>query len=113
MYRKLALFVLSTLFLMPFAQAEEEFLLPSQAFVLSAEAVDHDSVKVNWKIAEGYYLYQSKLRFTTEQKDIVLGEAELPKATLQEDPIFGQVMTYRGQLSIDLPISQRPSEAID
>ena len=98
---------------MPYAQAEEEFLLPSQAFVLSAEAVDHDTVKVNWQIAEGYYLYKSKLRFTTEQNDIVLGEAKLPKAILKEDPIFGEVMTYWGKLSIDLPINQRPDEAID
>jgi thioredoxin:protein disulfide reductase len=47
----------------PTALAEDEFLMPDQAFRISGEADGPDAVRVRWEIADGYYMYQSKFAF--------------------------------------------------
>jgi len=108
MYKKIiiSLFLLFTLHTS--SLAEEEFLRPEKAFAISAEAIDKGTVRVNWQIADGYYLYQSKFRFQTEESNISLGEPTLPPAISKNDPIFGEVQIYRQQVSIDVPLEQRP-----
>jgi len=111
MYKKLiSLFLLLTTFAAA-AQAEDEFLRPDQAFAISAHAVGSDKVRVTWQIADGYYLYQSKFRFSAENPQITFGEPELPQAITKNDPIFGEVQIYREQISIDVPFANAPRDA--
>ncbi|MGB5669835.1 MAG: protein-disulfide reductase DsbD domain-containing protein, partial [Sedimenticolaceae bacterium] len=55
MYKKLIVWALWLLAAVPAAHAEQEFLKPDQAFVISAQSSDGRTVQVNWQIAEGYY----------------------------------------------------------
>ena len=48
------------------SHAEDDFLLPEKAFRVSAHLLDAKSIEVNFKIAEGYYLYREKLVFKAE-----------------------------------------------
>ena len=90
------------------AVAAEDFLTPDQAFVIAAAAPDADTLRVSWRIAEGYYLYQSKIRFTTTTPGVTLGIPDLPPAEPKDDPIFGEVQIYRGNLQVDVPIERAP-----
>ena len=85
------------------AAAEEEFLKPAEAFVISASA-GGGSVKVKWDIADGYYLYQSKFRFKSANEQVVLSDPKLPPGVNKKDPIFGDIEVYRDQVEIALPI---------
>lgn len=104
----LLLSVLLALGLVPWALAEEEFLEPDQAFRLSAEAAGENAVRVRWEIADGYYLYQSKLGFQSTTEGISIGEPTLPAAETKEDEFFGQVQIYRDRLEIQLPVERSP-----
>ncbi len=51
--------------------AGEEFLKPEKAFIASVKT-DGKKAIVTWNIMPGYYLYQSKLRFTSTTPGISL-----------------------------------------
>lgn len=111
MYKKLISAFLLFLTLLAPALAEEEFLRPDQAFMISAEALDRQTVRVSWEIAEGYYLYQSKFRFKAENPAISFGDPDMPKAIRKDDPIFGPVEIYRNKVTLDVPVDNVPADA--
>lgn len=84
-------------------RAEPELLPLEQAFRLSAQVVDRNTVEVRFDIADGYYLYRDKLSFAAEQA--ALGTPDIPPGKMKKDEIFGDVEVHRGQLSIRLPLS--------
>jgi thiol:disulfide interchange protein DsbD len=84
-------------------RAEPELLPLEQAFRLSAQVVDRNTVEVRFDIADGYYLYRDKLGFAAEQA--ALGTPDIPPGKMKKDEIFGDVEVHRGQLSIRLPLS--------
>ncbi len=86
--------------------AEEELLEPAKAFALSVEAIDGQSVKATWTIADGYYLYRSKFRFDSGSEGISLGEAQLPAGKIKHDEFFGDVEIYRGSVSAVIPVER-------
>ncbi len=90
------------------AGAEEEFLLPDQAFRISGAPDGADGVRVSWDIAEGYYLYRNKLRFRGETLGIKVGTPVLPPAETKRDEFFGEVEVYRGRLSLRIPLERDP-----
>ena len=87
---------------------EDDFLLPDQAFQISGQADGPDAVRVSWDIADGYYLYRSKLRFRSETPGIEAGTPKTPPAETKQDDFFGEVQIYRGRLDIDLPLERSP-----
>jgi len=89
--------------------ADEEFLLPEQAFQVTAAADGADAVRARWTIADGYYLYKSKFRFTSPFPDVELGDPELPTAQRKQDAFFGEVEVYRGQVEVRIPVTRRTS----
>jgi len=84
--------------------AQDEFLKPNQAFVISAGKADAGKVNIKWNIADGYYLYQSKFRFHSNSKEVSLQPADLPQAVTKKDPFFGDIEIYRDQLEISIPL---------
>lgn len=84
--------------------AADELLAPEQAFRFSARLVEPGLVEVRYRIADGYYMYRDKFRFTTIPQSAGLGEAQFPPGKIKEDEFFGRVETYRGELFIRLPV---------
>jgi thioredoxin:protein disulfide reductase len=101
----LALFSLALLLLgTPAVRAADDFLEPEKAFVLSATADDERSVELRFDIHPGYYMYREHFRF--EAAGGTLGEPVLPAGKVKYDETFQKdVETYRGALSIRLPVS--------
>ena len=80
-----------------------DLLEPEQAFRFSARALDGGNVEVRFAIAEGYYLYRDRLRFSAEG-NARLGPPELPAGIPHKDEFFGEMPIYRGRVSIRLPV---------
>jgi thiol:disulfide interchange protein DsbD len=86
------------------AANNDEFLEPEIAFKHSARVVDANALEVNFRIVDGYYMYREKFRFAIEPAAIRLGTPEFPAGKVKVDEFFGRVETYRGNLTIRLPI---------
>jgi len=72
-----------------FADKKDEFLKPDEAFQVSAVATAADKIEVQFVVAKGYYLYRKRMGFTTDSKEIKLGEPQLPKGDIKNDEFFG------------------------
>lgn len=88
------------------ARAEEDFLLPEQAFPVVAKAEGPKDLVLNWSVAEGYYLYRNKFKFRSLTEDIRIGEPRLPAGEKRHDEFFGEVEILRGQVAVRIPIEQ-------
>ena len=84
--------------------AADDLLAPEQAFRFSARLIEPGLVEVRYRIAEGYYMYRDKFRFTAIPRSAGLGEARFPRGNIKDDEFFGRVETYRGELLIKLPV---------
>ncbi|MCP3661818.1 MAG: protein-disulfide reductase DsbD [Gammaproteobacteria bacterium] len=89
------------------AQTEDDFLQPDDAYRISAIADGPNAVIIQWKVADGYYLYQNKFKFIADE-GITLGDPDYPPAKQKRDEFFGDVEIYRNKVSIRLPIKSRP-----
>src|SRR2546428_11998526 len=74
--------------------APQGILEPEKAFRISARALDEHHVEVEFRIAEGYYLYRDRFRIATESGK-PLAEVEIPRGKLKEDPLVGKNETVR------------------
>ncbi|MGN6152165.1 MAG: protein-disulfide reductase DsbD family protein [Lysobacteraceae bacterium] len=111
--RRLSRFLRATLIALPLVVSsiaapawaiDPDDLLPvDQAYVLSAEAAGPDSVRVRWKIADGYYLYRHRTSVAAVSPGATAGALRLPKGEPHEDEFFGKTETYRGDLVATLP----------
>ena len=82
-------------------------LLPAgQAFALAGQLGD-GQVILRYRIADGYYLYRDKFRFSVEPATVRMGKPTLPKGLMKKDEFFGRVETYRGEVAIRLSVRQQ------
>lgn len=82
----------------PFAQSD--FLPVDKAFVFSSERLEGGQMRLHWKITDGYYLYQKRLKFDGLPVD---QHPALPEALPHHDEYFGETLVYRGELSLIVP----------
>ena len=85
---------------------EQDLLEPDQAFRFSADLVDPATIRVTWDIADGYYLYRDRIRFSTDTPGIELREAELPPGEIKNDEFFGKIAIYRKQAVVTIPVTR-------
>ncbi len=85
--------------------AQPEFLSPEEAFTLSVQAIDRESVLLRVDIEPGYYLYRDKFSFKLMQGKAELVPFELPAGITKEDPIFGQVQVFKKNNEFRLPLN--------
>jgi len=89
----------------PASAAGPKLLPADQAFRLSARALDARTLEVRFDVADGYYLYRDKLKFSVEPAAAGAGTPVLPPGKVIEDEFFGKVSTYRGPVVIRLPLA--------
>ncbi len=85
---------------LPAAAAAQDVELPpvDEVFVVSAQAPSRGRIEVEWKIADGYYLYRHR---TSVAANAAFANARLalPKGKAYRDEFFGDVETYRQSLT--------------
>ena len=80
--------------------AEPELLEPEKAFRLAARLAARDTIEVRYTITPGYYMYRDKFRFRTEPAEAKLAAPQLPPGKMKRDEFFGDVETYRDEVTI-------------
>jgi thiol:disulfide interchange protein len=89
---------------LPTLAIDESDLLPvDQAFAVSAEATAPDTVRIRWKIADGYYLYRHRTSVKPVVATLRSGALQLPSGEPHNDEFFGKTETYRQELVATLP----------
>lgn len=81
-----------------------KLLPPEHAFRLSARALDPATLEARFDIADGYYLYRDKLRFTIAP--VGAGPIDLPPGKRKHDDFFGDVETYRDFVVVRVPLAK-------
>ena len=79
-----------------------DFLPVGQAFMFSSERLQSGETRLYWQIADGYYLYQKRLKFeglSVNQQPV------LPAGDEHNDEYFGQQQVYRQGLELVIPAS--------
>jgi thioredoxin:protein disulfide reductase len=95
--------VLTILSIAPSLAQDPKLLQPERAFAFSVQAVDQSTVEARFAIANGYYLYREKLKFSVEPVAFASVPA-LPPGKMKHDPFFGDVETYRGNVAVRLSL---------
>jgi thiol:disulfide interchange protein DsbD len=81
-----------------------DLLDPEKAFRISGRPLDARNVEVEFRIADGYYMYRERFSFATESGRH-LAKVEIPRGKVKEDPFFGKTETFRGQVRIRVPVA--------
>ncbi|MCX7174807.1 MAG: protein-disulfide reductase DsbD [Proteobacteria bacterium] len=104
MLKRLVLLLL-TLFA-TLASGAGEPLDPEKAYQFSARALDAKTIEAQWKIADGYYMYRDKIKFSIESGTdaVKLGTPQFPNGKIKDDEFFGKVEIYRKELKVLLPV---------
>ena len=89
--RLLALLAFALPAMPAFAVSEAELLPVDQAFALTASAPSRDRIEVQWKVADGYYLYRHRIDVQVDGSGFQAGKLQLPKGKAYRDEFFGDV----------------------
>ena len=73
----------------PAVAGEDEFLPIDEAFVLTSEALSVNTIQLNWRIADGYYLYKERIKVEPTGATSAIGALVLPKGENHHDEYFG------------------------
>ncbi len=74
---------------------KDEFLPPDQAFKLTVKATEEKTLLANFTIAENYYLYRDKIRFSLkDSRGTDIAAVILPQGDTKSDPTFGKTEVY-------------------
>lgn len=90
---------------------QPELLDAEDAFKFSHQINAAGQLELSWNIAHDYHLYQDKFKVSVLNGDASIGELQLPKAELIDDPLFGKTMVYHGLITGHLPINTLTSSA--
>jgi thiol:disulfide interchange protein DsbD len=93
----------------PALGGDDEYLPIDQAFALTSEALSKNTLLLNWRIADGYYLYKERMKVEPTGATTSVGALVLPKGENHYDEYFGNQEVYRR--SVDATFSVPPSDA--
>jgi thiol:disulfide interchange protein DsbD len=85
---------------------DDDLLMPDQAFQIKGRADGPEQLIVEWRIADGYYMYRDKIHFETDATGIKLAEAILPDAEIKHDEFFGDVAIYHNTVTARIPFQR-------
>jgi thiol:disulfide interchange protein DsbD len=91
----------------------DEFLAPDQAFRFDALPEGGDRLRLNWEIAEGYYLYRARIKVTTSNPSVQLGAPEMPAGEVKTDEYFGRQEVYHHELIATVPVARAWGGALE
>ncbi|MGF0242686.1 protein-disulfide reductase DsbD [Rhodococcus sp. IEGM1300] len=101
------LFLLFALLISGLAQAginpfetKPDFLPVGKAFIFTSERLETGETQLYWQIADGYYLYQQRLKFDGLAPE---HKPALPEGEAHSDEFFGEQQVYRQGLELKIP----------
>ena len=86
--------------------SKPDFLPVQEAYQLALEIVDDTQLRLYWQIADGYYLYRKRFKFSLEGADgPVATEPVFPEGVVREDEYFGVSEVYYNFADISLRLA--------
>src|ERR1700682_4606109 len=76
---------------------ESDFLPPDVAF-RGASRLGGNVLRVQWVLADGYYLYRHKMEIKAESPDLVLSAPSFPQGKVKNDPYLGVQEIFQQQV---------------
>ena len=90
-----------------FSPTGGQALLAEEAFVYESIGESADTALVRFTIQPGYYLYLDKFNFRViGDEGFVIREVMLPDGVVKDDPEFGSVLVYYGQVEIPVKFNR-------
>jgi thiol:disulfide interchange protein DsbD len=85
----------------------EPALEPDEAFVYEAIGLSAETILVRFTAQPGYYLYRDKFAFKVTGDDgFEVRQSDFPEGTIKDDPEFGPVEVYFGQIEIPVRVNR-------
>src|SRR5947208_15386839 len=91
----------------------DDFLPPDRAFRFDALPDGTDRVRLNWEIADGYYLYRARIRIVTPSERAQLGAPQMPQGQIKTDEYFGRQEVYHHELVATVPVLRASGGAFE
>ncbi|MBT2375194.1 protein-disulfide reductase DsbD [Pseudomonas fluorescens] len=79
-------------------ETKPDFLPVGKAFTFTSERLASGETQLYWQIADGYYLYQQRMKF-----DGLAEKPVLPEGEAHSDEFFGEQQVYRQGLEVKIP----------
>ena len=95
------------------SKSGDDFLPPDQAFRFEALPDGTDRVRLNWQIADGYYLYRARIKVRTPSQSAQLGTPQFPPGQVKSDEYFGKQEIYHHELSATVPVARSSGGALE
>lgn len=86
--------------------SEVDLLDAEKAFAVTARVSGNQTIEVRYAIADGYYMYRDRFRFSIDGEAIAVAKNDWPTGIWKQDITFGKVITYRK--SVRLLLSPGP-----
>ncbi len=90
--------------LAPDTLIKNSFLPVNEAFELEGWIDQTGNIRLVWQIAENYYLYRHRFKFSFNDGSKKSLQPELSKGKQKQDEYFGDVEVYYHQASVTIPI---------
>ncbi len=88
-----------------FLKSEPQLMPVEQAFAFDFKQ-EGNKVTLNWVIADGYYMYRDKLKFSVNGAE--LGTINLPEGKAHKDDYFGEQQVY--YTYVDIPVGLKQAD---
>lgn len=79
-------------------ETKPDFLPVGKAFAFTSERLESGETQLFWQIADGYYLYQQRMKL-----DGLAEKPVLPEGEAHSDEFFGEQQVYRQGLEVKIP----------
>lgn len=88
----------------------DEPLPADEAFAYSVVAIDANTLRATWTVHPEYYLYHDK--FFIDVQGAEFGEIKFPQWEEKDDPFYGKVQIYKGEVNVDIPLRNIQTEKV-
>ncbi len=89
---------------------QPDYLEVDEAFKLSVDQLNDKTLQASFAIADGYYLYRDKMKFTGSEKARIV-HTVLPDGEIKEDEYFGRTHVLRQSFEFPLSFERADSGA--
>jgi thiol:disulfide interchange protein DsbD len=94
--------------------SSDQLLEPEQAFNFFADVNSEQQIVLHWRIADGYYLYQDKVKVTIKKPQaLTLSTLRFPVGKNHYDETFGDTIVHYGDLTLTQTLTKPISKPTD
>lgn len=87
----------------------QELLPPDEAFKISVEVRDGNTLIAHLTPAKDYYLYRDKIAFKPKQEGLIIEKVTLPSGKMKEDLTFGNTEVYYSPIQAVISLKRADS----